>query len=320
MREWQVGDPVGNGNDIGVPDIPYMDYLKDDDESSQEDIVDDFKYNINNARDFYNMNNYETAFRFLDSSFRIYGKMNNFEKSQVRNNPFNQNWITELCCKLINNHGKYYQEATQFIINNSYSVKICEDCDCVYPTDYNCCIKCGNPLTEPASKSPDELAEELSNFLSNIIYDESEIDKLVYRSILLMESNDCRLVEIKDSNYGIDFIFEKEHKYFKTRYICEYVPGSARIFEDFGITHNHDKLLMNESFKKLIKDTENQTGFTFKECDGGYGAQLDANRFDFIFNDEISVIARFDMGDGKTAVYDIDLDNMELSKDYRAYG
>ena len=84
MREWQVGDPVGDGNDIGVPDIPYMDYLKDDDESSQEDIVDDFKYNINNARDFYNMNNYETAFRFLDSSFRIYGKMNNFEKSQVR--------------------------------------------------------------------------------------------------------------------------------------------------------------------------------------------------------------------------------------------
>ena len=34
MREWQVGDPIGDGNDIGVPDIPYMDYLKnsEDDE------------------------------------------------------------------------------------------------------------------------------------------------------------------------------------------------------------------------------------------------------------------------------------------------
>ena len=32
MREWQVGDPVGDGNDIGVPDIPYMDYLKKHDE------------------------------------------------------------------------------------------------------------------------------------------------------------------------------------------------------------------------------------------------------------------------------------------------
>lgn len=28
MREWQVGDPIGDGNDIGVPDVKYMDYLK----------------------------------------------------------------------------------------------------------------------------------------------------------------------------------------------------------------------------------------------------------------------------------------------------
>ena len=28
MREWQVGDPIGDGNDIGVPDVAYMDYLK----------------------------------------------------------------------------------------------------------------------------------------------------------------------------------------------------------------------------------------------------------------------------------------------------
>ncbi|WP_295612000.1 hypothetical protein, partial [uncultured Methanobrevibacter sp.] len=28
MREWQVGDPIGDGNDIGVPDIKYMGYLK----------------------------------------------------------------------------------------------------------------------------------------------------------------------------------------------------------------------------------------------------------------------------------------------------
>lgn len=122
-----------------------------------------------------------------------------------------------------------------------------------------------------------------------------------------------------DSNYGIDFIFEKEHKYFKTKYICEYVPGSVRVFEDFGTTHTHDNLLKNESFKKLIKYTENKTEFTFKECDGGYGSQLDDNGFDFIFNDKIRVTVRFDMGDGKTAVYDIDLDNMDLSEEYRIY-
>ena len=31
MREWQVGDPIGDGNDIGVPDIKYMGYLKNND-------------------------------------------------------------------------------------------------------------------------------------------------------------------------------------------------------------------------------------------------------------------------------------------------
>ena len=31
MREWQVGDSIGDGNDTGVPDIPYMGYLKDND-------------------------------------------------------------------------------------------------------------------------------------------------------------------------------------------------------------------------------------------------------------------------------------------------
>lgn len=35
MREWQVGDPVGDGNDIGVPDTKYMGYLRKDDKNNQ---------------------------------------------------------------------------------------------------------------------------------------------------------------------------------------------------------------------------------------------------------------------------------------------
>jgi tetratricopeptide (TPR) repeat protein len=33
MREWQVGDPICDGNDIGVPDVRYMDYLKNRDDA-----------------------------------------------------------------------------------------------------------------------------------------------------------------------------------------------------------------------------------------------------------------------------------------------
>lgn len=35
MRDWQVGDPIGDGNDIGVPDTKYMGYLNRDDQNNQ---------------------------------------------------------------------------------------------------------------------------------------------------------------------------------------------------------------------------------------------------------------------------------------------
>ena len=34
MRQWQVGDPTGDGNDIGVPDTKYMGYLKNKQENN----------------------------------------------------------------------------------------------------------------------------------------------------------------------------------------------------------------------------------------------------------------------------------------------
>ena len=47
MRDWQVGDPIGDGNDIGVPDIPYMGYLRDSDEELS--TADTFKFYMNSA-------------------------------------------------------------------------------------------------------------------------------------------------------------------------------------------------------------------------------------------------------------------------------
>lgn len=39
MREWQVGDPIGEGNDAGVPDIPYMGYLNNGNYDDDVDYV-----------------------------------------------------------------------------------------------------------------------------------------------------------------------------------------------------------------------------------------------------------------------------------------
>ena len=50
MREWQVGDPIGLGDDAGVPDIPYMGYLKDnkddDEKRTLDEAIDDILYYV----------------------------------------------------------------------------------------------------------------------------------------------------------------------------------------------------------------------------------------------------------------------------------
>ena len=49
MREWQVGDPEGDGNDIGVPDTRYMGYLKEDEEDDILQKISDYFYQYLNA-------------------------------------------------------------------------------------------------------------------------------------------------------------------------------------------------------------------------------------------------------------------------------
>jgi len=73
MREWQVGDPIGDGNDIGVPDIPYLDYLKDRDDDYQEyggrdysSVTHDYEYCIKRAREFADMEEYYKAINYYD--------------------------------------------------------------------------------------------------------------------------------------------------------------------------------------------------------------------------------------------------------------
>lgn len=321
MREWQVGDPIGDGNDIGVPDTGYMGYLRDDEDTESEN-VDDFKSFINLAKSNYNSKNYDRAFSQLNIAYGAYKHMSDFEKTQIKEMPFHRYWIVDLCCMIINRHGRYYAEATDIIVDNLIPVNICLDCDCLYPIDYDCCTQCGKELIKPYEKSIEDVAKEIPDAVRNLIFDESVIPQLVERSVILMKSNDCRLVRVERGiHWDTNFIFEKENKYFKTIYTCEYNPfyDGALTFEEFGVTHNHDRLLSDESFKELIKDTEKKTGFTFKECVGGYGYQLDDNGYDFVFNDEIRLRVCFDMDDDKIAAYYIDLDEMKLSDEYVIY-
>ncbi|WP_405305949.1 hypothetical protein [Methanobrevibacter sp.] len=93
MREWQVGDPVGDGNDIGVPDTEYMGYLKDRNGGSKKGLTDEFRYYYGYSFDFSKLHHDDDAFMALHNAFRIYIKMNRSQRSRIVENPFSRDWV-----------------------------------------------------------------------------------------------------------------------------------------------------------------------------------------------------------------------------------
>ena len=154
------------------------------------------------------------------------------------------------------------------------------------------------------------------------VFDDVKIQALIDRSVKLMKSNDCVLAKIREVGFDeIEFKFEKKHRYFKTTYTCAFYPNSTSrlIFEEFATSHSYDNLLADDGFRQMIGKKERETGFTFMECAGGYGSELDNDHYYFIFNSKIDLTVRFDMGEGKIAVYDLDLDSMKLGEECRVY-
>ena len=318
MRDWQVGDPVGDGNDIGVPDTRYMGYLRDDEEDNDE-LVDEFRFCFTQFHGGFEAQNYENAFFYLKEAFEIYQDLNHHQRQELSDNPFAHPFVVELCSAIYNMHDGRENDVMEIIKRQKIPVIRCEGCHNLYPPYYRECHNCGRSFE---SSPEDAFSQKLTEALQKIVYDKAAISQLVRRTKILMESNDSRLVKIEEPDLlSVNFIFEKEHEYFKTTYTCIFLQEyhETRIFDDYWDSNDHTKLLQNQSFQKSVKDTERRTGFRFMECRGGYGSRLDENRYDFVFTDDIYVIARFDMGNGHIAVFDVDLDNLKLSDDYREY-
>lgn len=77
MRDWQVGDPIGDGNDIGVPDIRYMGYLKNkdcgednSDNSSSDNPITHYEHQMSMARIFKKDKRYEEAIDSYKSALK----------------------------------------------------------------------------------------------------------------------------------------------------------------------------------------------------------------------------------------------------------
>ncbi len=287
-----------------------MGYLKD--EEDEEEKLESFRFYFTQFHGDFMTQKYDTAFNFLKGASETYQDLDSYQRSQLSDNPFSHPFVAELCSKIYNLRDERQLDASKIIKRHNVAVVICDNCKNIYPKDIERCANCGKSFVN----SPyDEAADKLAEILQRIVYDKSAIAPLVTRSMILMKSNYSVLTAIEEPDLlNVDFVFEKEHEYFKTTYTCQFNQEyhETRIFEEFDITHDHTRLLSEKAFQESIRETEKRTGFRVIECDGGYGANLDENRYDFIFTDEIYVFARFDMGNGNTAVYDVDLDNLKI--------
>ena len=108
--------------------------------------VNDFKNFHFYAYDAYNIKNYEFGMTLLSMIFSNYKSMSNSQRSQVEH-MLKRHWVVDLCCITANNRDKYYGTAMEIIEKMGFSVKVCENCNCIYPASDKFCIRCGKPLS-----------------------------------------------------------------------------------------------------------------------------------------------------------------------------
>ena len=115
------------------------------------------------------------------------------------------------------------------------------------------------------------------------------------------------------------FHFIQENEYVKTTHVMTYrqdeyaIHSPYNVFYDSYSEHNHDRLIANPRFKKLIETA----GLEFEGCGGGYETHLESVN-DVELTGEIRIRVYFKAANKRRA-YDLDLDEMKLCPDYYEY-
>jgi hypothetical protein len=132
-----------------------------------------------------------------------------------------------------------------------------------------------------------------------------------------LDAMDCTGLEVGGGYDEYSFKITRENEYIKTVDEFVYYPAFGtlkRVFNDCYTTHYHDNLLKNPRFRNLV----GAKGLEFLRCAGGYESKYLMADDEFILLDEIDVGVYFRAG-SKERRYTLDLDRMELSKDYMEF-
>lgn len=163
--------------------------------------------------------------------------------------------------------------------------------------------------------------EKLEYIASQICADSSQKLQLKAQIREYQKVKDFNGFYIK-KDYGFEvyyFHFIQENEYVKTTHVMTYRQDEfssynpyKNFYESYS-EHNHEKLIANPRFKKLIEST----GFEFEGCGGGYETCLESV-YDVELTGEIRIRVSFKVGN-KIRVYKLNLEEMKLCPDYYEY-
>lgn len=190
----------------------------------------------------------------------------------------------------------------------------CPDCGSIINEGDPYCTYCGTYLKW------EKETEEIPHFnaLNQLSLSPEHLDCLRDKLVEFMKAKDFDKIDILDHNGEYIITVTRKNRYIRTNdtFYCDIQENfPERIFRDFKKSHNYDRLQINSKFKQLIKFT----GYEFLGFTGGYKSDVNFDSDRFELTDEIVLYVHFRIHNAIRRMYQLNLDNMTLSREFSDY-
>lgn len=188
----------------------------------------------------------------------------------------------------------------------------CSDCGSIIMEGDPYCTHCGAHLKWSEDDTiAQKSGDDLDDMLSSLFIDHAHRQLLKSKIESYLKARDCINLLLRESHGSYIFEFTRKNEFVKTVdefiYDPNYFNQTRVFFEDYQ-RHNHEGLIKNPEFQKLIKSV----GLEFLDWRGGYKTDYTISPDEYRMIDEIDIKVRFKLKSEKLKIYKLDLDKMKL--------